>query len=72
MEIRLNIDDEFIRRLQEDLREGRATEIAREALGLLRWAVDERQRNRVILSANPDGTNLNRLSMPILEKVAPA
>lgn len=73
MELRLQVDDEFMRRLQDTMGAGKATDITREALTLLNWAVDERAKGRVILSADPKGKEeLVRLAMPSLEKVPPA
>jgi hypothetical protein len=72
MELRMRLDEEFARSLQKKLHL-RATDIVREALTLLNWAVQERERGRVILSADPDGHQVARLAMPALEHiVAPA
>lgn len=48
----------------------RTTDIVREALTILNWAVQERERNRVILSADPSGQSVERLAMPVLDKLA--
>src|ERR1700730_6003296 len=69
MEIRVNVDDEFAKRLQEKLGTKTATEIARVALTLLNWAVDEASQDRVILSRDRDGDNLHRLVLPSLDAV---
>ena len=71
MEIRLLLDDEFIRGLQEKLKL-RGTDIAREGITLLNWAVHEREQGRVILSADPNGQNVVRLAMPALEGIRSA
>jgi hypothetical protein len=75
MEIRLQIPDDFIYSLVEDMRmrEGKETavEIAREAFTLLRWAVDEVRKGRVILSGKPDASDARRLRMRSLEMVRP-
>ena len=68
MEVRLLLDDEFIRALQEKLKL-RGTDIAREGITLLNWAIHEREQGRVILSAEPDGQNVARLAMPVLEQI---
>jgi len=69
MEIRVEVDDEFARNLQFALGTKKATEIARTALTLLNWAVDEVSQGRVIFSGDRDGTNLHKLAMPVLANV---
>ena len=71
MELRMQMDDEFIGALQHKL-DLRATEIVREALTILNWAVHERERGRVILSADPNGQSVERLAMPVLDRIRPA
>jgi hypothetical protein len=66
VEIRLHVDDEFIGGLQKIV-ELKATDIMREALTIYNWAVQERLKRRIILSADEDGTNVARLTMPSLE-----
>jgi len=68
MEVRLMLDDEFMRVLQEKLKL-RGTDIAREGLTILNWAIHEREQGRVILSADPNGQNVARLAMPVLERI---
>lgn len=69
MELRMQVDNEFVGYLQDKLRVRATTDVVREALTILNWAVDERGRGRVILSATPDGQNVVRLAMPVLEQV---
>lgn len=69
MEIRVEVDDEFAKDLQFKLGTKKSTEIARAALTLLNWAVDEVSQGRVIFSGDRDGKDLHRLAMPILENV---
>jgi hypothetical protein len=69
MEIRVEVDDEFAKNLQDKLGTKKATDIARAALTLLNWAVDEVSQGRVILSRDRDGNDLHRLAMPILDTV---
>jgi len=71
MELRMQLDDEFIGTLQDMLRL-RATDIVREGLTILNWAIHERERGRVILSADPNGQNVVRLAMPVLDKITVA
>jgi hypothetical protein len=71
-ELRLHISDEFVRKLQERLGpDVKVTDIARDALTLFNWAVEERARGRSILSGDIEGEKLTRLAMPSLEKVSP-
>jgi hypothetical protein len=70
MELRMQLDDEFIGTLQRKL-DLRATDIVREALTILNWAVHERERSRVILSADPNGQSVERLAMPVLDRIRP-
>jgi hypothetical protein len=69
-ELRLQISDQFVRKLQERLGEDmRVTDIARDALTLFNWAVEERSKGRLILSSDKDGEKTIRLAMPSLENV---
>lgn len=70
MELRMQMDDEFIGDLQRKL-DLRATDIVREALTILNWAIHERERSRVILSADQNGQNVERLAMPVLDRIRP-
>jgi hypothetical protein len=67
MEIRVSVDDKSAEQLQEKLGTTKATDIAKSALTLLNWAVNEVANGRVILSSDSDGENLHRLVMPELE-----
>jgi hypothetical protein len=70
MELRMQIDDGFMETLRRRL-DLRATDIVREALTILNWAVHEREQGRVILSADPNGQSVQRLAMPVLDRIAP-
>ena len=69
MEIRVTVDDEFAKNLQFKLGTKKSTEIARAALTLLNWAVDEVSQGRAIFSGDRDGKDLHKLAMPILESI---
>jgi hypothetical protein len=75
MELRMEMDNAFIEDLQGKLGAGdrrlRATDVAREAFTILNWAVHERERGRVILSADPDGQRVERLAMLRLDRIRP-
>ena len=68
MELRVNVDDAFVKNLQESLG-AKTPEIAKSALTLLNWAVSEVKNGRVILSSDGKGQNVQRLAMPTLESV---
>jgi hypothetical protein len=67
-EVRFQVDDAFLRNLQEKLGTSKSTDIARDALTLLNWAVAEKSAGRDIASAQ-DGNVHAKLAMPSLEKV---
>lgn len=70
-ELRLQIPDEVVSHLQTQLgSKMKITDIAREALTLYNWAVDERVRGRLVLSSGVNGENVARLTMPYLEAAA--
>ena len=71
MEIRFEIDDAFVKDLQSKLDSkqlGRASEIRimRDALALFKWAVDETNNGRIVMSSTPNGTDIKRVVMPAL------
>lgn len=70
-EIRVQIPDDFMQELKVALQLRTNSEVVQEAMTLLAWAKDERLRNRVILSACPDGTDVERLAMRSLTRVRP-
>jgi len=71
MELRLQIPDDVVRRFQDKLgSDAKVTDIARDALTLYNWAIEERAKGRLILSAEEDGGKITRLAMPSLEKAA--
>jgi hypothetical protein len=72
MELRMQVDDAFIGSLQRKLDLRAATEIVRAALTILNWAVDERERGRVIVSADPSGQSVVRLAIPVLDRIGAA
>lgn len=69
MELRLKIDDDFIEQIGKKLgtTTTKATEIAREALTMYKWAVDEAANGRVVLSSDTEGTDIHKLVMHNLE-----
>ncbi len=70
MQVRLNIDDAFLRDIQDKVGgQARVADLAKDAFTLLRWAVDEVASGRVVLSADCRGAELHRLVMPTLARV---
>jgi hypothetical protein len=64
MEARIILDDHLVSTLKTRLKTEKATDIIREALGLLDWATEEVGQNRVILSVGEDGENPKRIETP--------
>lgn len=51
------------------MNEPKATDVAKDALTLLNWAVSEVKEGRVILSADKNLKDIHRLAMPALDRV---
>ncbi len=69
-EIRLQIPDDVITNFQEKLSMNtKPTDIARDAMTLYNWAVDEASKGRVLLSSNAAGSDFTKLAMPSLQSV---
>jgi len=69
-EVRLQIPDELLSSFQGKLSQNtKPTDIARDAISLYNWAVNERAQGNVILSSRSDGTNLTRVTMPSLDSI---
>jgi hypothetical protein len=71
MEIRMQIDDEFLQSMMSALNM-KGTDVVRESLTILNWAIKEIRRGRVILSSDQRGRNTSQLAMPSLERVVEA
>lgn len=69
--LRMELDDGFIKNVQSLVPLLSATNLAREAFTILNWAIHERRRGRVIFSATPEGQDVERLAMPVLEQITP-
>ncbi|NML20889.1 hypothetical protein HHL16_08390 [Pseudoflavitalea sp. G-6-1-2] len=67
MEIRLTVDDDFMDRLKEESGIENSTQLVSEALSLLKFAVAEARKGRVLISADEDGENVKRIVIPSLE-----
>jgi len=68
-EIRFQIDDAFLQNLQMKLVKATSTDLARDALTLLNWAVTEKSQGREIASITKDGSVYAKLAMPSLDRV---
>ena len=73
MEVRLNIDDAFLKNMQEKMGgTPKATDITRDALTIFNWAVEEAAKGRTVLSVNKaTGEDVHRLIMPSLSQIQP-
>lgn len=62
-EIRVQVPDEFMDALRQHLGVTSNSDVVQEALTILSWAAEEKQRGRLILSADLKGGNVERLAM---------
>lgn len=69
-ELRVQIPDELVAKLKDKLGDVKMTDVAKDALTLFSWAVDERSKGRLVLSSDDDGEKITRLAMPLLDKAA--
>ena len=71
--VRLTIPDKVVRSIRDRIgSEYDAADIATEAVTLYNWAVGERAKGNLILSSDESGLDMTRLSMPSIERAAPA
>lgn len=70
-DIRVQVPDSFMDDLREKMHLKANTDVVQEALTLLSWAVEERGRDRLILSTNSEGQSVERLAMRSLSAVQP-
>jgi hypothetical protein len=69
-EFRLQVPDELLSKMQDKLGgNAKMTDIARDALTLFNWAINEKARGRLILSSAPDGDSIKQLAMTSLDAV---
>ena len=71
-EVRVAIDSNFLKELENRLGVSRSTDLARIALSLLDWASNESKEGRLILSTDSDGKNAHRLVLPELTNIRKA
>ncbi len=70
MEVRLTLDDELMKEMMEKSGTTKATDLTKEAMTLMSWAIGEAAAGRVILSADSKGGDIHRLAMPALTNVS--
>jgi|WetSurMetagenome_2_1015567.scaffolds.fasta_scaffold539956_1 hypothetical protein len=68
-DIRVQIPDEVLGALKSKLNLKNGTDVVMEALTMLNWAAEEKQKNRIILSTDGDGKDVTRLAMKSLMNV---
>lgn len=70
-ELRLQIPDEVVKAIQDKIGSDiKATDIARDAITLFNWAVEERSKGRLVLSTDTSGEDKMRLAMSSLDRAA--
>lgn len=62
-DVRVQVPDDFMEALRKKLNVKTNTEVVQEALTLLNWAAEEKERQRLILSTNANGEKVERLAM---------
>lgn len=65
-EIRVQVADDVMEKLKQRLRLRTNTDVIEEALTMLSWAAEEKERGRLILSSNATGQDVTRLAMKSL------
>ena len=68
MEVRLTLDDDVIKKMMDKTGVSKATDLTKDAMTMLHWAIEEAASGRVVLSTDSDGQNVQRLVMPTLSK----
>jgi hypothetical protein len=69
-EIRAKVNKKFMDELRSSLGANTSTEVIREALTLLKWAIEEVRGERMIFSATEDGSDIHRLVSSGLQNVS--
>jgi hypothetical protein len=68
MDINIDIDDEYMEALMADVKQS-SDDCVRDAIGLLKWAVDMKKSGKIICLCDRNGQNLQAASLPMLDKV---
>jgi hypothetical protein len=69
MEVRFQINDEFIENLKKEAGVRSTAQITDDALTFYQWAVSEMKKGRILLSADENGNNGRQIVFPGLEKL---
>jgi hypothetical protein len=70
MEVRLTLDDDLIREMMAKTGVSKATDLTKEAMTMLHWAIDEAAAGRSVLSTDAQGNDVKRLAMSTLSKAS--
>jgi hypothetical protein len=68
-EVRIQIPDDVVEQIQQKLGDIKVTDIAKQAVTMFNWAVNEVAEGRVVLSSDKEGEKMTRLAMPSLDRV---
>lgn len=63
-EIRVLVDKEFLKKLQNRLGGAKSSEVVKQALGVYDWATAEVETGRAVLSTSSTGEDIHRLVSP--------
>ncbi len=69
MEIKLEIDYDYMMDLMDDIGSDDPVEVSMEAIGLLRWIVDIKQSGKVFCLCDRNGQSLQAVNLPVLKDV---
>ncbi len=67
-EIRLTVDEKFMEDLKKDTGIDKTAQLANDAFTLMKWAIGEVKKGRVLISTDENGGDARKIVMPILEK----
>jgi hypothetical protein len=70
MEVRLTLDDDLIKEMMAKTGVSKATDLTKEAMTMLHWAIDEAASGRLVLSTDAEGSEVRQLAMPTLRQAA--
>ena len=67
MELRFKINEKFVEELKAQTGISSTTQLTNEAFTLLKWAVSEAQKGRILVSENENGEDEKVVVMPSLQ-----
>lgn len=65
--VHLTIDENFINGLKKDTGVDKATQLTSDALTLLKWAIGEVKKGRVLITTDANGYDAKKIVIPVLE-----